>query len=220
VVTSILRRNGVRPLLQDQAYDRLKELILSGSLPAGSLHTERRLSEQLGMSKTPIRAALTRLDIEGFVSVSPQQGIAVRETSLHEIVDLFDIRAALETFVVRSLAGRLRPPQVERLRANLKEQKECAQAGDPQNLTRLDTDFHLLFCEFLDNREITRVLVHLRDKLHRVILRVMSRAEGRLATAVGEHTAIAEAVIRGKGDAAAERVVRHLQFGKQFLMSR
>jgi DNA-binding GntR family transcriptional regulator len=154
------------------------------------------------------------------VSVSPQLGISVREMSLHEIVDLFDIRAALETFVVRSLAGRLRPAQVERLRANLKNQKECAQTGDPQTLTRLDTDFHLLFCEFLDNREITRVLVHLRDKLHRVILRVMSRAEGRLATAVGEHAGIAEAVIRGKGEVAAERVKRHLEFGKQFLMSR
>jgi DNA-binding GntR family transcriptional regulator len=171
------------------------------------------------MSKTPIRAALTRLDIEG-LSPSPPAGIAVRETSLHEMVDLFDIRTALETFVVRSLAGRLRPPQVERLRANLKDQKDCAQSGDATNLTRLDTDFHLLFCEFLDNREITRVLVHLRDKLHRVILRVMSRAEGRLATAVGEHAAIAEAVIRGKVELAAERVKRHLEYGKQFLMSR
>lgn len=209
-----------RPLLQDQAYERLKDLIQSGSLPAGSFHTEKLLSERLGMSKTPIRAALTRLDIEGFVSISPQIGIAVRETSVHEIIDLFDIRVALETFAVRTLAGRLRPPQVERLRGNLRDQKDCAKSGDPDRLTQLDTEFHLLFCEFLDNREITRVMVHLRDKLHRVILRVMSRAEGRLSTAVAEHTAIAEAVIRGKGAVAAERVARHLEFGKQFLMSR
>lgn len=211
---------NARPLLQDKAYEKLKELIQSGSLAAGNLYTERRLSEELGMSKTPIRAALTRLDIEGFVSVSPQQGVAVREMSVHEIVDLFDIRLALETFVARSLAGKLRPPQVERLRANLKGQKDCVEANDPQTLTRLDTDFHLLFCEFLDNREITRVLSHLRDKLHRVILRVMNRAEGRLETAVAEHAAIAEAVIRGKADLAANGVQRHLEFGKQFLMSR
>ena len=209
-----------RSLLQEQAYERLKDLIQSGSLPAGSLHTERVLSERLGMSKTPIRTALTRLDIEGFVSVSPQLGVAVRETSLHEIVDLFDIRVALESFVARSLAGRLRPPQVERLRANLREQKDCARANDAGALTRLDTDFHLLFCEFLDNREITRVLVHLRDKLHRVILRVMSRAEGRLRSAAAEHAGIAEAVIRGKGELAARLLRRHLEFGKQFLLAR
>jgi DNA-binding GntR family transcriptional regulator len=209
-----------RALLQDRAYEKLKELIQSGSLPAGSFHTERLLSERLGMSKTPVRAALTRLDLEGFVSVSPQIGIAVRETSLHEIVDLFDIRIALETFVVRSLAGRLRPPQALRLRSNLREQKDCALADDAPGLTRLDTDFHLLFCEFLDNREITRVLVHLRDKLHRVILHVMSRAEGRLRTAAAEHAAIADAVIRGKGELAADRVRRHLEFGKQVLLAR
>jgi DNA-binding GntR family transcriptional regulator len=209
-----------RTLLQDRAYEKLKELIQSGSLPAGSFHTERVLSERLGMSKTPVRAALTRLDLEGFVSVSPQIGIAVRETSLHEIVDLFDLRIALETFVLRSLAGRLRPPQAERLRSNLRGQKDCALADDAPGLTRLDTDFHLLFCEFLDNREITRVLVHLRDKLHRVILHVMSRAEDRLRSAAAEHAAIADAVLRGKGELAAERVRRHLEFGKQVLLAR
>jgi len=209
-----------KPLLQEQAYGRLKELIQSSSLAPGSLHSERTLSELLGMSKTPIRAALTRLDIEGFVTVSPQLGMVVREPSLHEIVDLFDIRVALESFVVRSLAGRLRPPQIERLRANLQEQKECARADNQERLTRLDTDFHLLFCGFLDNREITRVIVNLRDKLHRVILRVMSQAEGRLRTAAGEHAGIAEAVIRGKADLAADRVRRHLEFGKQFLLAR
>lgn len=217
----IMKPNGqTRTLLQDRAYDRLKELIQSGTLPAGSFHTERVLSERLGMSKTPVRAALTKLDIEGFVSVSPQIGVSVRETSIHEIVDLFDIRVALESFIVRSLAGRLRPPQVAQLRANLKEQKDCAAAGDAAGLTRLDTSFHLLFCEFLDNREITRVLVHLRDKLHRVILRVMSRAEGRLGSAAAEHAAIAEAVIRGRGEDAAARIRRHLEFGKQFLLAR
>lgn len=209
-----------RSLLQDQAYERLKDLIQSGSLPAGSFHTERLLSERLGMSKTPVRAALARLDLEGFVSVSPQIGVSVREPSLQEIVDLFNLRVALETFVVRSLAGRLRLVQAARLRENLREQRACAQDGDAPGLTRLDTSFHLLFCEFLGNREITRVLVHLRDKLHRVILHVMTRAEGRLRPAVAEHAAIADAVVRGRGDLAAERVRRHLEFGKQTLLSR
>ena len=209
-----------RTLLQDRAYERLKDLIQSGSLPAGSFHTERLLSERLGMSKTPVRSALARLDLEGFVSVSPQIGVSVREPSLQEIVDLFDLRVALETFVVRSVAGRLRPAQAARLRENLREQRECAQADDAPALTRLDTSFHLLFCEFLDNREITRVLVHLRDKLHRVILHVMTHAAGRLRPAVAEHAAIADAVLRGRGDLAAERVRRHLDFGKHTLLTR
>ena len=208
-----------RLLLQDQAYDRIKELIQAGTYPPGTFLSERKLSRDLGMSKTPIRAALTRLDIEGFVAVSPQQGIVVRETSLHEIVDMFDIRAALESFVVRSISGRLTEPQAARLRQNVKDQTESVRAGDDVTLTRLDTEFHLMLCEFLDNREIVRVMLHLRDKLHRVILRV-NQASGRLQDARREHAGIAEAVLRGKGDLAAERVKEHLEFGKRFLVSR
>lgn len=209
-----------RNLLQDRAYEELKKLIQSGAFPPGTFLSERQLSQRLRMSKTPIRSALVRLDIEGFVSVSPQQGILVREPGLQEIVDIFDIRVALETFVVRQIAGRLSPAQAERLKANLREQAEAVEAENETRLTELDADFHLLLCSFLGNREVERVLWTLRDKLHRIILRVMRQAPGRLRTAYQEHAAIGEAVLRGKGDAAAERIVKHLEFGKKFLVSR
>lgn len=209
-----------RSLLQDRAYDEIKKLIQGGTYPAGTFLSERQLSQKLRMSKTPIRSALVRLDIEGFVSVSPQQGIVVREPSLQEVVDIFDIRVALETFVVRRIAGKLSPVQVERLRGNLREQSEAARAGDEQRLTELDADFHIMLCAFLGNREIERVLWTMRDKLHRIILRVMRQAPGRMEGACAEHAAIADAVIKGKGDLAAEKIVKHLDFGKQFLASR
>ncbi len=207
-----------RPLLQEMAYDRLKKFIQEGRYPPGTFLSERRLSKDLGMSKTPIRAALTRLDIEGFVSVSPQQGILVRETSLREIVDIFGIREALETHVAASIAGRLTPPQARRLRQNLDEQEESTRQGDIEALTRLDTEFHLMLCEFLDNREIVRVMLRLRDKLQPVILRVM-KAPGRPADACREHQAVAEAILRGRGGLAAERMKKHLEFGRKYLVS-
>jgi DNA-binding GntR family transcriptional regulator len=209
-----------RALLQDRAYERLKDLIQGGTFAPGTFLSERQLSRKLGMSKTPIRSALTRLDLEGFVSVSPQQGILVREQSIHEIVDLLDIRIALESFVVRSLAGKLTSKQLERLKDNLRRQAEAVKAADEVAFTHLDTGFHILLCEFLDNREIVRVMLQSREKLHRIILHVLSHASGRIADAYREHTAIGEAVIRGKGDLAAERVRKHLEFGKQFLVSR
>jgi DNA-binding GntR family transcriptional regulator len=178
------------------------------------------LADRLGMSKTPIKNALVRLDIEGFLSISPQQGIVVRELSVHEIVDLFDIRTALETFVVRRLAGKLVPAQKAALRRNLREQADAARRNDVVALTRLDTDFHVLFCGFAGNLEIERVMWQLRDKLHRIILRVMRQVEGRSRTAVQEHAAIAAAVLAGKGELAAALIEKHLEFGKKFLVSR
>lgn len=206
-------------LLQDRAYARIKDRIQDGTYPAGAFLSERRLARDLGMSKTPIRAALTRLGLEGFVAISPRQGIVVREPSLREIVDLFDLREALESFVARALAGRLSPPQAERLRRNLRAQEEKARAGDLGELTRLDTEFHLLLCELLDNREILRTMGGLRDKLHRVILHVM-KAEGRPLAACREHAAVAEALLKGNGELAARRLVEHLEFGKKYLVSR
>jgi DNA-binding GntR family transcriptional regulator len=209
-----------RDLLQDKAYEELKKLIQDGTFPSGTFLSERLLADRLGMSKTPIKNALVRLDIEGFLSVSPQQGIVVREPSVHEIVDLFDIRTALETFVVRRLAGKLVVPQKAALKRNLKEQAEAARRSDVVALTSLDTDFHVLLCGFMGNLEIERVMWQLRDKLHRVILRVMRQVEGRSRTAVQEHAAIAGAILAGKGELAASLVEKHLEFGKTFLVSR
>src|SRR5262245_22898698 len=110
-------------LLKERAYDEIKRRIMTGDCTPGTFLSERQMALQLGMSKTPVRAALERLEQEGFVTISPQQGIIVRDLSIHEIADQYEIRAALETFVARSLAGRLTPAQVERLRDNLRAQQ-------------------------------------------------------------------------------------------------
>ena len=209
-----------RDLLQDRAYDEIKELIQDGTFASGAFLSERQLAARLGMSKTPIKNALVRLDLEGFLSISPQQGIVVREPSLNEIVDLFDIRIALEMFVVRRLAGKVTPEQKKLMLANVRAQDEAARKNDQVTLTKLDSMFHVLLCSFLGNVEIERVMWQLRDKLHRIILRVMRQAEGRVKTAYEEHAAIAEAVLAGKGELAAKRVEDHLEFGKRFLISR
>ena len=212
--------NPAPGLLQDRAYAQIKAFIQDGSFPAGSFLSERQLAGRLKMSKTPVKNALVRLEIEGFVAISPQQGIVVRETSVQEILDIFDLREALETHVCRRLAGALAPGQAAALRANLKAQDAAARAGDMPELTRLDADFHVLLSSLAGNAEIAQVMGRLRDKLHRIILRVMRQIPGRPATAVAEHAAIASALFRGKGAEAARLMERHLEFGKRSMLAR
>jgi DNA-binding GntR family transcriptional regulator len=208
-----------RALLKRQAYEELKKMILHEIFPPGTFLSERQLSQRLQMSKTPIRAALERLEMEGFVSVAPQQGILVRGLSMDEVVDLFDIRRALETFVVRQLAGRLARDQVRQLEANLEAQERSARREDLTDYTRLDADFHLMLCRFHGNQEIEKVIMRLRDKMFQVVARV-SRTPGRSITSYGEHVAILDAVVREEGELAATRMDEHLLYGKQFLISR
>lgn len=212
-------RPAVRPTLANRAYDDLKALFQNGTYPPGDFLTEGELAKRLKMSKTPVRTALTRLEMDGYVTVSPQQGIVVREPSIREIVDLFDIRMALETFVVRRLAGNLTPEQTARLRENLDAQGRAVKDRSNEAATRLDTEFHLLLCEFLDNREILQAMERLRGKLHRIILGIQTRSPERMMDGWREHEGIAEAVNQGRGEQAAQRIVQHLEWGKKFLVS-
>lgn len=212
-------RPAVRPTLANRAYDDLKTLFQDGTYSPGDFLTEGELARRLRMSKTPVRTALTRLEMDGFVTVSPQQGIVVREPSIHEIIDLFDIRMALETFVVRRLAGNLTDDQSIRLRVNLDLQGKAVKDRDSETATRLDTEFHLLLCEFLDNREITQAMERLRGKLHRIIMGIQRKSPERMVDGWREHEAIADSVVQGRGEQAAQRVIQHLEWSKKFFGS-
>jgi len=208
-----------RELLKDRAYEALKERILSSEFPPGSFLAERQLAEQLGMSKTPVKAALERLQFEGLIAISPQQGIVVRDLAIQEIADQYEIRVALETFILRSLAGKLTPEQIARVRGNLEAQRQIQGTGDVARGVELDAEFHMQFAEFLSNREILRVMRQLRDKVQRVITRVFRLNPGRIDTSFGEHLAIAEATIAGDGASAAQLLEAHLDRGRRLILS-
>jgi DNA-binding GntR family transcriptional regulator len=212
-------RPATRPTLAQRAYEDLKGLFLKGTYVPGDFLTEGELARRLRMSKTPVRTALTRLEMDGFVTVSPQQGIVVREPSIDEVIDLFDIRMALETFVVKRLAATITAEQTARLRANLAAQDESVKEHDNARSTKLDTEFHLLLCEFSGNQEIREVMERLRSKLHRIILGIQKKNPERIADGCKEHEAIAEAIFQGKGEQAAQRIVQHLEWGKKFLVA-
>src|SRR5436190_20506982 len=139
----------VRAYLKDEAYTQLKQRLLSSHYPPGSFLSERQLARDLGMSKTPVKAALERLEAEGYVAVSPQQGIVVRELSIREIADQYEIRAALESFAVRTLAGRLSRGQIESVEGNLHAQAALRGTSEIARGVELDAIFHTQFVEFL-----------------------------------------------------------------------
>ncbi len=95
------------PSLKERAYIEIKQRIQDMTFAAGDFLSERRLASMLGMSKTPIKAALERLEHEGFVAVAPQQGIVVRSPSMRDVQEMLELRRALESFCFRAVAGKL-----------------------------------------------------------------------------------------------------------------
>ncbi|MBI1311698.1 FCD domain-containing protein [bacterium] len=210
-----------RVALKQQAYLQLKSLILSNELLAGSVQSVRQLALQLGMSKTPVHAAIERLEAEGFVTLAPQQGVVIRELSIQDIVNHYEIRQALEPYVMRRLAGRLSSPQSAKLQQNLADTRRYAEHQNRAGLMEADAGFHQLLTSFLRNDEITRVMQQLRDKVQRVIFRVADQFPERMIETANEHQAIVDALIDGNAEVAARYMHEHLEQGlRRFLPNR
>jgi DNA-binding GntR family transcriptional regulator len=206
-------------LLKERAYDELKALIQSGEMTSESMLSERQLGERLGMSKTPIRAALEHLETQGLVTVSPQRGILVRDLSAREIAELFDVRAAVEPYIAGQLARNpLTAAQRDELNANLRGQRAAAAAEDALEATRLDVALHRSLAGLLENRELMVWLERCFDRLHRSVLRVNRLARNRLLKSCQEHEGVVAAVLDGRPDEAARLMSEHLTFGRRFLL--
>ncbi len=215
----VARLSATRVLLKERAYQELKALIQTGDITSRSALSERQLAFRLEMSKTPIRAALENLEAQGLVTVSPQKGILVRELSAREIAELFDVRAAVEPFIVAQLARSSSTNSIrEELESNLRQQRLAAKSEAALAATQLDLAFHRLLAKLLENRELMVWLERCFDKLHRSVLHVNRLSPGRLQKSYEEHAAVANAILERRTDEAVRLMKEHLSFGRHFLL--
>jgi DNA-binding GntR family transcriptional regulator len=209
-----------RPL-KEQAYNQLKELILNEDVPMNGFLSERNLAEKLGMSKTPIRLAIERLEHEGFVRVSPQQGIVVVSLGFEDILDYVDYRLALESFVVGNIAGKLSKTHITSLKANLLEQQTLLQkdsASQWEKMVGLDMRFHKILATINGNKQIVQALERQQDMLFRVANRVFRKHPSRLEQSYLEHKAIVQAMVDGQSSKAVKLISEHIKKIKPLLI--
>ena len=205
--------------LKHKSYKELRNLILSGSLGPGQFLSERSLVERLGMSRTPIRAALERLEVEGFVKQSPNQGIIVEAFSITKAIEVYDLRMALESHYVRKLANRsLTADEILVLERNLEEQKLLMEENNQELFTIKDYEFHMKLAEFYGNKEIVQTMENIYDKCNMIALNVLRKDLGRIKVAYNDHSIIYKHILSGEPEIAVEKTVQHLEFGKQILI--
>jgi DNA-binding GntR family transcriptional regulator len=200
----------------------IKKLILDEEFAPNTFLSERVLGEQLGMSKTPVRLAIARLENEGFVRVSPQQGIVVLALSFEEILDYIDFRLALESFVVKQIAGALSPEQVQGLQNNIAAQhKLIYKKGPPaerETVIYSDMAFHRHLASLLGNHQIVQALERQQDMLYRVAGRVFQKHPSRREQSFIEHQTLANCIIKGQRAKALEIIEGHITRIKSLLI--
>jgi DNA-binding GntR family transcriptional regulator len=205
--------------LKEKAYLELRKLILNGELKPGEFLTERTLVEMLGMSRTPIRSALERLDVEGLANYTPNKGLIVAEISLNRAIDIYDFRTAIECFVVRKLALRnWADEDIQAIKDNLKEQEDCVNRNDFESFTTADSAYHRMLAQIFENSEILSTMDQLQDRLYQIALKVLRKNRTRIHESYEDHVRIFESIIQGKSQEAAAAMERHLEYGKRILI--
>ena len=209
-----------------EAYSRLRERITTGQLAPGSVVSEAALAKDLGLSRTPIGEALRRLSHEGLVEQVPRYGTIVREVSSNELVELFEIREALEGMAASKAAERISPEALGELRSlcdSIESEVSSAIQTDSQRLDgeslrrflAADMAFHMLIIASAGNRRLTDLIENTRSISSMFNARRGEHSVERIRNANSAHRSIVEALSARDADAAQSLVVNHIRTSRE-----
>ena len=194
------------------AYQALKARLLVGDFAPGSRLGEERLADELAVSRTPIREALSRLHSEGLVERLPDGGFGPTLINLHLILELYEIRFALEQRAVRRTAGGRAAhdlDEVAELRRDWVDLDEPTADDEVDgDFVLLDEDFHERLAGAAGNRSLVEHLHKVNERIRIVRMQDFLTAE-RVGLTIRQHTAILDAVLDGDGALAEQRLVGH-----------
>ena len=190
-----------------RAYAEVKERLLDGRYAGGTLLSENEIAQGLGVSRTPVRQAFVQLEAEGLLELYPRRGALVVPVSASEADDVLEARLLIEQHAARRAAA---APPVEEMRAAIADQ-EAALAEAGGGFVRADRRFHHAIVAAAGNRILTKQYEGLRDRHQRIAAATIARDPGRRRRFLDEHRAIAAALERGDGEAAAALLGDHLR---------
>jgi DNA-binding GntR family transcriptional regulator len=203
--------------LATQAYQSIRLALLHGQLKPEIFYSENSVALMLGISRTPAREALRQLEIEGLIEILPQRGFRVRRISSAELVEFYDLRGLLESYVVRTLSATVDDRAVRLLRHILERQQLAA--DDVTEFIGLDEEFHLTMARMAGLQHTARIVASLRGVLWLMGTRVVDNPSRR-GDVIAEHVAILAAVERHDAEAAADAVLHHIRATAQVALAR
>lgn len=191
--------------LTSLAYKSIKDYILVGRLGEDSRLTEEFLSTQLGISKSPIREALNRLEAEGLIRIEARRGAYLRSFSLKEVADLYDLREALEIHAVRT--GNFSEELLKELHKNGKRLREYLKQNEKGKYIDEDMRFHALIARATGNAKLCDVLENLQNQIWLFRRKTYDISS---STAVDYHDRILDALEAGDRERAEKTMREHI----------
>jgi len=203
--------------LRDVVFQTLREAILKRVLKPGERLMENQLADEMGVSRTPVREAIRKLELEGFVVVFPRKGAYVSEVSYKDVHEVYEIRAALESLACGLAAERVTPDEIEEMQRYLVEESEYLYNDDFLLTVNTDVYLHALIYNAARNEKISSLISKLKDQVFR--LRSTSiLLPGRKKESLLEHQEVIEAISRGNVELAQKLGQEHVEHAEQAML--
>jgi GntR family transcriptional regulator, rspAB operon transcriptional repressor len=199
-----------RRKVTDWVYEELKSAIVDLRLAPGDPLREAALAEQLGVSKTPIREALTRLEQEGLVETTSFKGAVVSGYSRQDLIEIYELRELLENAAARAAAESMPDADRDRLRRICRESRELKKGNDAAGLATLISAFDDVLFDQVRNSRIRALIENLRAHLTR-IGQLTAEIPGRIEASVDEHEKILEAIAARDPEQAERQMSEHIR---------
>lgn len=191
---------------------------MQGQLSPGERLLEVQLADEMGVSRTPVREAIRRLELEGFVVMVPRKGAYVAGLSINDVEEVYEIRTVLETLAVRLAAQRMQPADYAQLDDLSEKMRATWQEGNVDNWVSLDASFHELLYKFSRNERLVAMMNNIMEQLSRYRIISLANVEVR-HNSLSEHQELIEALKRRDSEAAATAVAMHIENTKQSLIN-
>ncbi|MBE6530262.1 MAG: GntR family transcriptional regulator [Ruminococcaceae bacterium] len=204
--------------LAERVFDRLENEILSGFYQRGELLTEMKLVSDLGVSRTPIREALHRLEQEHLIDIT-QKGFLVLGVTKEDLADIFEIREKIEGIASRLAAERITEEQLAELRETLELQEFYVPRKDADHIKTYDSQFHRLIYRFSGSSVYYDTLMPLHKKVQKY-RKASVENESRAVQSAKEHRIIFEAIAAHDGVKAEEYTVAHIVNAANHILNR
>lgn len=197
----------------ERVYLQIKQAILDGKLLPGAFIAETQLADSLGISRTPVRNAIPRLEHEGFIISVPTKGYQVAEISFHDIEEIYQLKEILECHMIRETADKFTPAEIDELEALLQVANLVLEKEDYAGFLKASRDFHHELESKFGNQRISNLLASLDEHVSRFIIAQLRTQSIQLSNspALQDHRLILEAIRKRNVEKAVSLTRDHLR---------
>ena len=203
--------------LRDVVFNTLRQAILKGELKPGERLMEIALAERLGVSRTPIREALRKLELEGLVVMIPRRGAQVANITERDLNDVLEVRLALESLAIEKTCMSITEEVLEQLAEAERVFESLIPSGDLVKLAEADEAFHEIINQASGNLRLNQVLNNLREQMYRYRLEYLKEEDSRKQL-VTEHEEMISALRAGDTAEAKQIAFCHVENQRQAIL--